>query len=112
MSPLAFIVSSVILGACAQLVLKFGAKRSADGGLWKILTRPQTIVGLALNGIAAALWILALRSVDLSYAFPWLSLNFVLVPLGAALFHGERIDRGRVVGMVAIAVGVAIVAVG
>lgn len=112
MSPLVFIVSSVILGACAQLVLKSGAKGSAGGGLWTILTRPKTVTGLALNGIAAALWILALRGVDLSYAFPWLSLNFVLVPLGAALFHGERVDRGRVVGMVTITVGVAIVAVG
>ena len=112
MNAMLFIIGSVLLGACAQLVMKSGASRSGAGGLIGILTRPATMAGLALNALAAALWIVALRSVDLSYAFPWLSLNFILVPLGAALFHGEVITRRKVVGMLGITVGLAIVAIG
>jgi len=112
MNPLLFIVSSVLLGACAQLVLKAGASHTGSRGLLSILMRPATIAGLGLNAVAAALWILALRSVDLSYAFPWLSLNFILVPLGATLFHGEQLGREKVVGMMVIAVGLTIVAMG
>ncbi len=112
MNPIVFIIGSVLLGACAQLVMKSGASRPGSKGLLSILTRPATVAGLTLNALAAALWIISLRSVDLSYAFPWLSLNFILVPLGAALFYGEQITGQKVVGMLGITIGLAIVAVG
>lgn len=112
MNPLLFIVSSVLLGACAQLVLKAGTSKTGSRGFLGILMRPATITGLGLNAAAAALWIFALRSVDLSYAFPWLSLNFILVPLGAALIHSEPLGKEKVVGMMAIAFGLTIVAMG
>jgi drug/metabolite transporter (DMT)-like permease len=112
MNPLLFIIASVLIGASAQLVLKSGARSSDGVGLLAQLLRPVILTGLSLNALAAALWIVALRSVDLSYAFPWLSLNFILIPLGAAYFYGETLRRRKVIGMWVIALGLVVVAMG
>jgi drug/metabolite transporter (DMT)-like permease len=45
-----------------------------------------------MNGLAAMCWVLALRSIELSRVFPLLSLNYLLVPLGARWFFGERLE--------------------
>lgn len=47
----------------------------------KLATDPLFILALMLYGSATILWVLALREVPLSIAYPFTALAFVLVPL-------------------------------
>lgn len=61
--------------------------------------------GLFLGFVNVMLWPVALRYYDLSYAYPFLSISFVLIILaGKWMFH-EKLDAYKVVGIVFIAVG-------
>lgn len=77
----------------------------------KYMSQPALWVGLLLNGIAAFFWLIALSLVDLSYAFPFLSLNYIFIPIGAVLLFQERLSTARVVGICVICIGLFLIAV-
>ena len=60
---------------------------------------------------AIALWLLAIRRVELSVAQPMLASIFVAVPLAAAYFLGEGLPSLRIAGLVLIAIGIVLVAI-
>ena len=108
---------SIALMAVSQLVFKAASRHVAPGGhpapshrssLFAMITQPQVLLALGLNGCAAVCWLLALGQLDLSYAAPLLSLNYLLVPLGAFLLFRERVSRRRVVAILVICAGVLI----
>src|SRR5258705_13303881 len=68
------------------------------------LLRPSTLCGLALYGPAAFLYIVALRKIPVSVAFPSVSLSYPLVAgLGPFLF-GEAF-RVKQIGCIALSTG-------
>ena len=104
---------SVLLLAITQLLFKQAVRaRKADSSApaWRrilgVLLHPLVLLGLATNVIGALCWLLALSRLDLSFLFPLLSLNYLLVPLGAAFFFGERISARRGWGIALVCVGV------
>lgn len=114
-----FIVSGVLLNALAQLLLKAGA--NAVGAIhltaanWfsvglKVATQLPIIGGLACYVLSVLLWIIALSRVDVSIAYPMLSLGYVASALGAWYFFGEVISLQRMVAMAIILFGVALIA--
>ena len=58
----------------------------------------------------ALAWILVLRRMDLSYAYPFLALNFVLIALVSRFFLGETVPPMRWVGILIICGGILLVA--
>jgi len=114
-----FIVTGVLLNAIAQLLLKAGAKSvgaihlTASNWLGtglKLATQLPILGGLACYVLSVVLWIVALSRVDVSVAYPMLSLGYVVAALGAWYFLGEAITPQRVVAMLVILVGVALMA--
>jgi drug/metabolite transporter (DMT)-like permease len=99
-----FALVGVLLIAVSQLLFKGVAKR--DLGAVATLAEPKVIAGLAINVVAACCWVFALRRLELNYAFPLLSLNYLLVPLGARWCFGERITRSRWIAIAVIGIGV------
>ncbi|MEZ5327195.1 MAG: hypothetical protein R3F19_19265 [Verrucomicrobiales bacterium] len=53
-------------------------------------------------------WLLALSRLDLSYVAPLLSLNYMLVPVGAFLLFREKVSRQRILAILVICSGVLI----
>lgn len=109
----------VILGsiACAvggQLSLKYGMNRtgrvtrSAHRLDWKA-GAPGLLAGLSFYGVSTVLWLYALSRVELSYAFPFLSLSYVAIMLGARFGLSEPLHRNRLLGSVFIVLGVILV---
>lgn len=80
--------------------------RINQGLLSKLITQPFILAGLVFYGVAAFLWIIALTRVDLSYAYPMISVSYVLIFLFAWLFFHENISLTRIAGMVIILIGV------
>lgn len=114
---LGLIAISIITGVVGQTVIKLGLnKPGAEGvstpqGLIRLILRsPLVLLGLALYGVGALAWIGALTQLDLSVAYPFLALNFVLVALSSRFFLGEHIPWLRWAGVAVICAGIFLVA--
>ncbi len=105
-------IASLLLNiACvtsAELFLKIGATASAKTpSLFgtSALHSPATIVGICFYVAAFLFWIYALRTVPLSLAFNFTTLNHVLVPIFAWTLLREQISLLRWVGIGFVIVG-------
>jgi len=112
---LTWIVASVLCSSFAHFSLKLGALRlNAGGGLVNMIVRLSTngwlILGAALHAIALTLWVIGLKRVELSVAYPFIALGFALVSLLSWAFLGETFDTARLVGILLIATGVMVIA--
>jgi len=112
------LITSISLSSLAQVILKLGAGSpsatvAADGmgpKLLSLLMSPLVAAGLAMYGLSAVVWILVLSKVDLSLAYPFVGLGFVLTMAISALFLGEQVNAARLLGTFIIAVGAVLVA--
>ena len=111
---------SVTLSACAQIMLKFGmsapAVRAALAGgdvaakLQAVALSPFVVGGLAVYFFGALVWLTVLSRIDVSQAYPFVGMGFVLTLLFAWLILGENISGLRLVGSSLILVGIVFVA--
>jgi multidrug transporter EmrE-like cation transporter len=120
LTTFAFIISGVLLNACAQLLLKAGT--NALGGAihltmsnWfetfiKVVTQLPILGGLACYGISLVVWIIGLSRTDVTIAYPMLSLGYVVSAVGAWMFLGEMISPQRLVAIGVIVIGVVLLA--
>ena len=119
MKNLLLILACVVLGVAGQLLLKQGmsADRDAVDRVSEVLPRlakaalnPVVVCGFLLYGISAVLWLIVLTRAELSWAYPMLSLGYVLVVvLSRVLFH-EAVTMARVLGTLVVVVGVWLIA--
>jgi len=116
------IFAGVLLNSAAQLLLKAGAKgvgavslgsvSSAFAAAWAAATQPWIMVGLLCYFISAGLWIVALTRVDVTVAYPMLSLGYVIAAVLAWQIFGEQLTAARILGITIILIGVAVLARG
>ena len=76
-----------------------------DEGFLSIAFDPVFIAALVLYGTATLIWIYVLKLVPLSYAYSFMALTFVMVPLLSLLFLGESLNWRYYLGTVFIIVG-------
>jgi drug/metabolite transporter (DMT)-like permease len=116
MNPFVYVIVSILLVAVSQMLFKKGIedfRRPPEGaGIWDwVRSLPLAIIaGLGLNGVSAFLWLLALSHLDISYIFPFLSMNYLLVTLGAWFLFKERVSWLRVIGIGVICLGLIVIA--
>jgi len=70
---------------------------------------PYVMAGLVAYGMSSIFWLVLLSRVELSYAYPALSLGYVLVTVISALALGENVSALRWTGVLIICVGVVLV---
>ena len=92
---------SIVLGGVGQLFLKSGALAASAG-----LLNVKLAAGLAVYVVSVGLYVLALRELPLSVAFPAVSLSYVFVAYAAHLIWGEPFGALQVLGLVLIAGGI------
>ena len=101
--------------AFGHLSLKLAARAlGRPTGLWGLAgaaaRSPWLFTGIALHVLALALWVMGLRQVELSVAYPFIALGLVLVTLLSWSVLGESLLATHWVGMGLIAAGVVVVA--
>jgi len=115
----ALVLLGVLLNAAAQLLLKAGTNAighfefSAANVLpigWKVATQPYIVGGLSCYVVSVAIWILALSRVEVSIAYPMLSIGYVVNAVAAYFLFGEAVSVQRLVGIGIIVLGVYVVA--
>jgi multidrug transporter EmrE-like cation transporter len=110
---------SVSLSAAAQTAFKMGvgrAQSASDAAIWfkawAMLLSPLVLLGLALYGVGTVLWLFALRQLDLSLAYPFVAMSFVMVAISGMVFLGEPVQPSRLVGLGLIVLGLLVMARG
>lgn len=113
------ILVGVLLGAAGQLFLKAGTNRVGvfafsagnivSAGL-RLAFDPRVVAGVGCYVAGVMVWILALSRVEVSIAYPMVSIGYVFNALAARLLFGEAVSFARLVGIGIIMLGVCIVA--
>ena len=103
------IAAVVFLGTAGQIALKRALAGTATTGPRGLLASPWMWGWLVSYVVCTALWLVALRSVALSQAFPLLGAQFALIPIASAWFLSETIAAPQWLGIVVIALGTALV---
>ena len=62
--------------------------------------------GFAAAFVASLFWMAAVSKFDLSFAYPFMSLSFVLVLILSVFLFGELLTTGKVIGLALIILGV------
>jgi multidrug transporter EmrE-like cation transporter len=116
MQALPLILASVLLSSAAQIMLKLGvrgASAAVDGASMTFLVsaglNPYVICGVSMHVAALVLWLFALRHVDVSYAYPFIALGFILVLLMSTLWLNESLNAWRIAGVLLISTGILVV---
>ncbi|MEE9315403.1 MAG: EamA family transporter [Rhizobiaceae bacterium] len=125
MAYLPFILFTVFTNAAAQLMLKQGMLTlgpvAGDGPttalsiitmLFKVIFHPWVFFGLSTFVISMASHLYVLSKVELSFAYPFLSLAYVAVAVAAWLLFKEDLNAWRIAGIGLICIGTVLIAQG
>jgi drug/metabolite transporter (DMT)-like permease len=112
MTPSIALWASIALGACAQVFLKKGVsgKNAASrSGYFALLLSGWVWAWALCFALATGLWLIALAKIQVSYAFPLLSLGYPIVAVLSMLLLKERVNVPRWIAILVITIGVAII---
>ena len=117
---IALIATSVAMGALAQILLKQGMSLTgvqsalAEGAslnlLLAVITSWQVVAGIALYAGSMVVWLGVLSRIDVTQAYPFVGLGFLITLAFGYFYLGESINGMRLLGTVLVASGVVLVA--
>lgn len=114
-----FILTGIFLNAVAQLLLKAGTNTVGaihlNGENWlatglKLATQLPIISGLTCYVVSVVVWIIGLSRVNVTIAYPMLSLGYIVNAVGAWYFLGEAVSPQRMLAIGVIVFGVVLLA--
>ncbi len=116
---LLLILLSVSLSGLAQACFKLGVSAaptkaalgsgSIPGIVQTVVLNPAVLGGLAMYGIGTLIWLSVLSRADLSRAYPFVGLSFIITAvLGFWLFH-ENLGASRILGTGLVIAGVVLI---
>ena len=112
-----YVFLTILLTVYGQLIIKWQVAGAgvfpAEPGdkllfLARLLLNPWIISALAAALAAAIAWMAAMTKLDLSHAYPFTSLAFVLVVLCSAWLFHEPLTVSKMAGLALIVAGIAI----
>ena len=110
-----YILGTVLFTVYGQVILKW---RIGNYGalpdyfqqkvlfLLRLFIDPFILSGLLAAFIASLFWMAAMTKFDLSHAYPFMSLSFILVLILSGVFFNEPINIFKVVGLTLIVIGI------
>lgn len=118
---LPFILFTVFTNAAAQIMLKYGMMNIGSAAFANanvvlkvigIVFSPFVFLGLCTFVVSMASHLFVLTKVELSYAYPFLSLAYVVVALATWYLFAEDMNASRVAGIALICAGTVFIAQG
>ncbi len=118
MNYLPLILLGVLLNAAAQILLKEGMNRIghfafAWHNAWPITLQvavsPFILIGLCCYVISVMVWLLVLSRVPVSFAYPLLSIGYIVTAVAGVILLNETLTLTRVLGIIVIIAGVYLV---
>lgn len=117
MQHIPLILSSVFLNALAQIfirqgMLKLGSVSFNMEQIWNmalsVFTNMYLLSGMLSYGISIILWMIVLSKVNVSLAYPFLSVGYVVTAVLAYLIFKEPLTVQKIFGIAIICLGVVI----
>jgi len=116
------ILISISIAVGGQLLLKIGLNKigsisvdsfSSLGQLFLgIIKSPLVLTGLFCYVLSAAIWLVVLSAVDLSFAYPFVGLTYVLILIISKFILKEDVNPIRWIGAAVITAGVVLISRG
>jgi multidrug transporter EmrE-like cation transporter len=120
LTTMGLILLSVLLSASAQIAFKSGMVAAstqsalADGLsprlAWALASDLRIVGGFVLYAASAGLWLWVLARTELSVAYPFVSVGFVITMLAGAFAFGESLTFAKLAGTALVCCGVALLA--
>lgn len=116
---LTMILACVVIGTTGQLLLKYGMDKIGEfafaaHNIWpiaiKVITNPFIVGGVCCYVLSLVIWLLILSRAQVSYAYPMLSMGYVITAIAAYYFFGEDLSLARILGIVFVILGVLLIA--
>lgn len=113
-----WIFLTVALATYSQLVMKWqmsavGPLPSGIGdkfvALFHAALNPWVFSALVATFMSGVCWMVTLTKFDLSYAFPFTALNFMVMYLAGILVFGEQASTAKLIGTIAVLSGVMLI---
>lgn len=110
------IIVSVLLNCAAQLCIRQGMLQVGQIGIDNLFSNFFPMIGniwlwgaMLCYAISIVLWMLVLSRVEVSYAYPFLSVGYVVAAVAGYCFFNENISPIRIIGIVVICIGVILI---
>jgi drug/metabolite transporter (DMT)-like permease len=114
-----YILLTLVFTVYGQLVLKWQMSKAGAlpsgaveklGFLLQQFLNPWIVSGFASAFIASLAWMAAVTRFELNYAYPFMSLAFVIVMILGVLFLGENLNLHKVLGTALVMAGLVLIA--
>ena len=114
-----YIVSTIIFTVYSQIIIRWQVSNAGDlpedftGKVYfigNLFLNPWILSSIFATLFAGISWMLAMTRFEISYAYPWVSLNFIfMLALGVLLFN-ESLSTAKLLGTFLIIVGIVVIA--
>ena len=116
-----FIFSTIVCTVYSQLIMRWQV--SAAGQLpvdmpskisfiVNLLINPWVLSGILATFLAGVSWMLAMTKFDLSYAYPFVSLNYIFIMASGFLLFNETMSPAKIAGSILVIIGILVMARG
>ena len=119
-SYLSLIIASVSLNALAQIFLRKAmlspdiSRAIQEGANWVVLAwsviNPFFLIGMLCYGVGIVVWLSVLSKLEVSLAYPFLSIGYVITAVIGYFLMGEGVTLSRVAGIGLICFGLMVLA--
>jgi drug/metabolite transporter (DMT)-like permease len=112
-----YVIGTLLLTVYGQVILKWRVNHMSDMPegfynkiffLFKAILDPFILSGFLAAFIASLLWIAAMTKIEITRAYPFMSLSPALVFIFGIFFLGETFTKGKVIGLILIISGIII----
>lgn len=116
-----YIVFTIFFTVYSQLVMRWQVSAAgeipADGHgklyfIAALLIKPWVASGIIATFLAGISWMLAMTRFEISYAYPFVSLNYVIVLVASIFLFNESFSLPKIVGTVLVMVGIVVISKG
>lgn len=106
---------SILLGSFAQYFLKVGMNaidmgKDAMSVIKSVLSNQAVWGGLICYGLSMVFWLVVLSRLEMSKAYPLVSLGYIFAIVIGYFLLDESVNMMKILGVVAIVIGVVLIA--
>lgn len=107
LTPYALVIVCVLALSAGQIIFKAVSMR-----INSLFDLPSDAVAaglfigaMFLYGASTLIWVVALKTIPLSKAYPFMALGFILVPIAAHYVFSEKLSFNHLVGLALVVLG-------
>ena len=110
------ILLSVLLNCAAQLLIRKGMLVEGEVGMQNMLSHVGSMItniwlwgAMLCYALSILLWMSVLSKVEVSYAYPFLSVGYVVSAVAGYALFNENLSPIRIAGIIVICIGVILI---